>query len=148
MMFRPVNETRLCNNPCNNGGTCKYVDATDGYICVCTPNYCGNNCEFVRPCQKATCAYDNATKASAWESEGCVDVLPDTTTDGVTEDTGPEKAGLVGLIILLLVLLVGLLTAATVGFVIYRRKKTPEVEEDEEEQVEDVGDGMFSFFGW
>ena len=71
-----------------------------------------------------------------------------TTADGVSEDTGPEKAGLVGLIILLLVVLVGLLTDATVGFVIYRRKKTPEVEEDEEEQVEDVGDGMFSFFGW
>ena len=85
MMFRPVNETRVCNNPCKNGGTCKYVAATNGYICVCSSDICGNNCEFVRPCENGTCVYDNATNTSAWE--GCVDVLPDATTDGATEDT-------------------------------------------------------------
>ena len=131
MMFRPVNETRVCNNPCKNGGTCKYVAANNGYICVCTQNYCGNNCEFVRPCQNATRVYDNATKASAYE------------------DTGPEKAGFVGLILLLLLVLVGLLTAAKVGFELYRRKKTPEVEEADEEEDEGLEDGnsMYSIFG-
>ena len=129
MMFRPVNETRVCNNPCKNGGTCKYVAATNGYTCMCTPNYCGNNCEFVWPCQNATRVHDYAT-----------------------EDAGPGKARFVGLILLLI--LVGLLTAAKVGFELYRRKKTPEEEEADEEEDggledEDLEDemSMYSIFG-
>ena len=93
MMFRPVNGTTNCNNPCQNGGTCKYVADTNGYVCVCSSNSCGNNCEFVRPCQNATCVYDNATKAIAWESKTCVAVLPDTTTAGATDLPDTTTAG-------------------------------------------------------
>ena len=157
MMFRPAKETRICHNPCKHGGTCRYLAATNASICVCTSNYCGNDCEIVRPCKKAKCVYGNATQPSKWEPDTCVDPtttagatdlpatttdgatdlpatttdgatdLPATTTDGVTEDTEPEKSGVVGLILLLLLIL--LLTAATVGFVIYRQKKTRAAEE-------------------
>ena len=85
MMFRPVNETRVCNNPCKYGGTCRYLSTTNGYNCVCTSNYCGNNCEFVKPCRRATCVYDNATKTSRWDRDKCVTVLPGTTTAGATD---------------------------------------------------------------
>ena len=85
MMFRPVNEPRVCNNPCKNGGTCRYLSTTNSYNCVCTSNYCGNNCEFVKPCRRATCVYDNATKTRRWNRDKCVNVLPGTTTAGTTD---------------------------------------------------------------
>ena len=48
MLFRPFNETRVCDNPCKNGGTCEYVAANDTtpetYSCKCAYGYWGPNC--------------------------------------------------------------------------------------------------------
>ena len=48
MLFRPFNETRVCDNPCKNGGICEYVAANDTkaetYSCKCANGYWGPNC--------------------------------------------------------------------------------------------------------
>ena len=50
MLFRPFNETRVCDNPCKNGGICEYVAANDTkpetYSCKCANGYAGPNCRI------------------------------------------------------------------------------------------------------
>ena len=63
MLFRPMRADRACNNPCNNGGTCEYIEATDNYRCVCPETHCGAKCETDNPCKhNGTCAYSLDTK--------------------------------------------------------------------------------------
>ena len=56
MMFRPTNASRICNNPCKNGGICEHAADNLGHHCVCTSEWCGATCEVVNPCKNsATC---------------------------------------------------------------------------------------------
>ena len=45
MMFRPQNDVRHCNNPCKNGGTSKYYEATNSAKCMCAAEFSGSTCE-------------------------------------------------------------------------------------------------------
>ena len=47
MMFRPMSDVRPCNNPCENGGTCEYDDATKTTACKCGAQLYGPTCEHV-----------------------------------------------------------------------------------------------------
>ena len=50
MLFRPMNDTRPCDNPCKNGGTCEYWPRT----------HCGASCEEYSKCQNnGTCLYNS-----------------------------------------------------------------------------------------
>ena len=45
MMFRPMNGSRSCNNPCKNGGTCEYNAATKTTTCKCVADFYGPTCD-------------------------------------------------------------------------------------------------------
>ena len=45
MMFRPQNDVRPCNNPCKNGGTCEFNEATNSAKCRCIAEFSGSTCE-------------------------------------------------------------------------------------------------------
>ena len=45
MMLRPQNDVRPCNNPCKNGGTCEYNEATESAKCSCIAQFSGSTCE-------------------------------------------------------------------------------------------------------
>ena len=49
LAMRPyrINEdpSRVCNNPCLNGGTCMYEPITNTHRCICHKRYCGIHCE-------------------------------------------------------------------------------------------------------
>ena len=45
MMFRPQNDVRPCNNPCNNGGACEYNVAKNSAKCSCDARFKGTTCE-------------------------------------------------------------------------------------------------------
>ena len=51
MMVRPTNDTRPCNNPCKNGGTCVHLTGLIGHRCTCKSEWCGTTCEVKNPCQ-------------------------------------------------------------------------------------------------
>ena len=87
MMFRRQDYHRfaVCDNPCQQGGTCRHIDAPRGHICTCIPNYCGSYCELT--CENGgTCYYDRAksiTKClcnSAFSGRSCETKVKLTTT--------------------------------------------------------------------
>ena len=45
MMFRPMNDSRSCSNPCKNGGTCEYNAAAKTTACKCVAEFDGPTCE-------------------------------------------------------------------------------------------------------
>ena len=48
MMFRPhYYESRPCNNPCKNGGTCEHVADPICHHCTCTSEFTCLTCEDV-----------------------------------------------------------------------------------------------------
>jgi len=57
LLFRPYNDSRTCDNPCLNGGTCIYEPARKNYTCMCPSTHCGLHCEKARAdCQNGgTC---------------------------------------------------------------------------------------------
>ena len=63
MLFRPTGN-RVCDNPCEEGGTCEYDESTDRHRCICPPSRCGVTCETVNPCENGgTCAYNDTRHA-------------------------------------------------------------------------------------
>ena len=63
MLFRPMRGVRVCSNPCNNNGTCEYIEATDTHRCVCPETHCGAKCETANPCKNnGTCVYSSDEK--------------------------------------------------------------------------------------
>ena len=63
MLFRPTGK-RVCDNPCEEGGTCEYNESTDRHRCICPPSRCGVVCETVNPCENGgTCAYNDTRQA-------------------------------------------------------------------------------------
>ena len=67
MLFRPSGK-RGCRNPCENGGTCLYLSATDSRRCVCPSTHCGTTCEKDNPCENGgICEYIATTNATLCE---------------------------------------------------------------------------------
>ena len=63
MLFRPMKHDRPCNNHCDNGGTCEYIEANDTHRCVCPETHCGAKCEKVNTCKdNTTCVYNVTSK--------------------------------------------------------------------------------------
>ena len=44
LLLRPFNDSRQCNNPCENGGTCLYDAKTNKSSCQCTTGFGGSIC--------------------------------------------------------------------------------------------------------
>ena len=109
MLFRPMNHIRACNNPCNNGGTCEYIEATNNHRCVCPETHCGAKCEKVNPCKTGeTCVYSaETTKIS------CVG------QDGYRDGPKPQSmknAAVIGIACLFVVLAGGAIATAMILF--------------------------------
>ena len=138
MMFRPINSTIHCSNPCKNNGRCGYVATTKRYLCSCPSDYCGALCEIVKPCKVGTCEYDTATQAYGWKC-----------ADGADDESDSSSALVFGVIIASIGLLI--VIAAGVAFFIYRQKRK---QKEERERVlagqSGLGGvaGYFSFLGW
>ena len=157
MMFRPTDYTRPCNNPCKNGGTCRYVVASNGRRCECPLTYCGATCEKNNPCNNGgTCVTDVATNttscqcAAGFAGPSCLPSTSNTTLIMIQSSTGAKLIMISAFLLLLIVAL----TTAVVLF--YRRKKAQEDEAVEAEkesllaEQEELGEepGFFDLLGW
>ena len=105
MLFRPMNHIRACNNPCNNGGTCEYIEATNNHRCVCPETHCGAKCETDNPCKhNGTCVYSLDTKQISCV---CVGSYTGTHCDAKSEQETGAKVVVIAVSSLLVVLVVG-----------------------------------------
>ena len=62
-LVKPEVLKRPCRNPCQMGGTCRWVDDLHTYKCECPPTHCGMRCEFFNHCKNdGACNYNRHTK--------------------------------------------------------------------------------------
>ncbi|KAI0219366.1 hypothetical protein LSAT2_029073 [Lamellibrachia satsuma] len=86
MMIRSSGFTTVaasCTNPCQNGGSCRYMPYVDRSVCFCTQGWCGDKCQSQTGCNTmttATTTYGNSTSK-------------DVKDDRESDDTYHEKDG-------------------------------------------------------
>ena len=95
MMFRPTVRPQ-CNNPCENGGTCEYLAASNSCRCVCPLSHCGRKCELENSCVNGgSCVHDEAANKMSCK---CTAGYPGPScrvseTDEGMKVTGTEETG-------------------------------------------------------
>ena len=154
MLIRQMRGPRVCNNPCNNNGTCEYIEATDTHRCVCPKTHCGAKCEKDNSCKNnGTCEYSSDKKKLSCV---CVGRYTGTQCEAIAEPAPePEGKGVVFAVASLLVVLVVVGGIATWMIVANKKQRAQEQErlareEEERERLllaeqENEEEGVFGF---
>ena len=159
ILFRPMDITRSCDNPCAAGGTCEYLEATKSHRCVCPETHCGATCEKVNPCQhNGTCVYSAKTKKISCKCIGSHKGTHCDEGDGEAQPEAESYTFIAGASLLALICI----AAIVIGAILINKKRIAEQEEKltieeadrqrllqaEQERKEEEDAGFFvNFFG-